>query len=218
MSAATPSGDVFVTATHCWVCGRELPPGRGRRYCSASCRQAAYRRRHQPTAGIALPARQSRRDGTIYQCDGCNARYAGEQWCPDCVRPCRRLGAGGTCPSCGDPILVEELLGVPLIETTRSDLPWTVQLVHNDEAFPVSGAPYLTMAGVETAPLTGRELAVLQLLAEGLIAQAISHRLGVSVRTVHKHLETVYEKLDSHDRLSAVLRAQQLGIIAIHSQ
>ncbi len=32
-----------------------------------------------------------------------------EQWCPDCSRPCRRLGAGGICPSCEEMITVEEL-------------------------------------------------------------------------------------------------------------
>jgi DNA-binding CsgD family transcriptional regulator len=61
--------------------------------------------------------------------------------------------------------------------------------------------------------LTPRETAVLRLLAEGLPAQTIGRRLHVSVRTVHKHLQSVYRKLDAPDRLSAVLHAQRLGLL-----
>ena len=61
--------------------------------------------------------------------------------------------------------------------------------------------------------LTGRELAVLHLLADGLTAAAIGRRLNIAPRTVTKHLEHVYAKLRTHDRLSAVLRAQRLGLL-----
>lgn len=61
--------------------------------------------------------------------------------------------------------------------------------------------------------LTPRETAVLRLLAEGLPAQTIGRRLHVSVRTVHKHLQSVYRKLDAPDRLTAVLHAQRLGLL-----
>jgi len=44
----TPSSDVCVTAPGCLGCGRQLPAGRSRRFCCPACRQAAYRRRHQP--------------------------------------------------------------------------------------------------------------------------------------------------------------------------
>ena len=47
----------------------------------------------------------------------------------------------------------------------------------------------------ERAKLTGRELAVIRLLADGLTAQAIGRRLGVSPLTVRKHLENTYRKL-----------------------
>jgi len=62
--------------------------------------------------------------------------------------------------------------------------------------------------------LTARELAVLRLLADGRPASAIGRRLGISERTVHKHLEHVYRKLDARDRLSAVLTAQHAGLLA----
>ncbi|MEV4313975.1 LuxR C-terminal-related transcriptional regulator [Actinocrispum sp. NPDC049592] len=61
--------------------------------------------------------------------------------------------------------------------------------------------------------LTPRELTVLTLLAEGLTAPAIAHRLGTTTRTTHKHLENLYRKLRTHDRLLTVLRAQTLGLL-----
>lgn len=60
-------------------------------------------------------------------------------------------------------------------------------------------------------PPTGRELAVLTLLQHGLTSSAIGHRLGVSERTVNKHLERLYRKLSVSNRVSAVVTAQSLG-------
>jgi DNA-binding CsgD family transcriptional regulator len=61
--------------------------------------------------------------------------------------------------------------------------------------------------------LTDRELAVLDLAADGLITAAIARRLGISPRTVGKHLEQAYRKLGANDRVSAVLRAHSLGLV-----
>ena len=61
--------------------------------------------------------------------------------------------------------------------------------------------------------LTEREAAVLRLLVEGCTAVAIAHRLGISVRTVQKHLEHLYRKLGVGDRLQAVLAAQRAGLV-----
>ncbi|MGW3144560.1 MULTISPECIES: helix-turn-helix transcriptional regulator [Streptomyces] len=61
--------------------------------------------------------------------------------------------------------------------------------------------------------LTPRETTVLLLLADALTAVAIGRRLGISDRTVHKHVENIYRKLGTRDRVSTVLRAQRIGLI-----
>jgi DNA-binding NarL/FixJ family response regulator len=63
------------------------------------------------------------------------------------------------------------------------------------------------------ARLTVRELDVLTLLADGLSAQQIARLNRISVRTVRKHLENIYQKLECHDRLLAVNKARQLGLL-----
>ncbi|MEU6772554.1 LuxR C-terminal-related transcriptional regulator [Streptomyces sp. NPDC046759] len=66
--------------------------------------------------------------------------------------------------------------------------------------------------------LTPRETTVLLLLADALTAESIGRRLGISVRTVHKHVENIYRKLGTRDRLGTVLRAQQLGLVPPHAR
>ncbi|WP_405847730.1 response regulator transcription factor [Streptomyces sp. NBC_01518] len=61
--------------------------------------------------------------------------------------------------------------------------------------------------------LTPRQVAVLLLLADAMTASAIARRMGISVRTVHKHVEGVYRKLGTRDRVSTVLRAQEMGLL-----
>ncbi|MDX6267883.1 MAG: hypothetical protein QOD70_2623 [Frankiales bacterium] len=54
--------------------------------------------------------------------------------------------------------------------------------------------------------LTTRERQVLDLVAEGRTNQAIGHELQMSPRTVAKHLEHVYRKLEVSCRVQAVAR------------
>lgn len=44
----------------------------------------------------------------VYECPSCGERLT-ERRCPDCNMFCRRLGAGGGCPACGEVVLVAEL-------------------------------------------------------------------------------------------------------------
>jgi LuxR family maltose regulon positive regulatory protein len=62
-------------------------------------------------------------------------------------------------------------------------------------------------------PLTGRELEVLRLLADGKSNQRIAHDLVVALDTVKKHVTHVLGKLGAANRTEAVARARQLGLI-----
>lgn len=82
-------------------------------------------------------------------------------------------------------------------------------------------ARWLPCAPSNDGGLTPRELAVLGLVADGLTARAIANKLLISPRTVQKHLENIYVKLRTTDKVSAVLRAQALGLLGashVHSR
>ncbi len=76
----------------------------------------------------------------------------------------------------------------------------------------VAAHPYPSLD--DQAGLTEREAVILRLLATGLTAESIARRLGVSPRTVHKHLEHIYRKLGVRDRLMAVRQAADVGLVA----
>jgi DNA-binding NarL/FixJ family response regulator len=60
--------------------------------------------------------------------------------------------------------------------------------------------------------LTAREREVLELLAAGLSNRAIGERLGVTEATVKAHLTRVYTRLGVTDRVSAAMRAREMGL------
>lgn len=41
-------------------------------------------------------------------------RRPAQQWCHDCVRPCGRVGFGGLCPSCNEPVAVDDSTSVTM--------------------------------------------------------------------------------------------------------
>ncbi len=61
--------------------------------------------------------------------------------------------------------------------------------------------------------LSGRERAVLALLAEGESAPEIAQRLGLATSTVKSHLANMYEKLGVSDRAAAVAEAMRRGLL-----
>jgi len=106
------------TEPRCPVCRAGLPSRRAR-YCSDACRQRAYRLRQvdltvTDTASLVteLKRRAELLAHRLFECPACGEQYLGEQRCPDCNRFCRLLGLGGACPSCDQPILLAELLGL----------------------------------------------------------------------------------------------------------
>ncbi len=64
---------------------------------------------------------------------------------------------------------------------------------------------------VDPCPLSGRELGVLQRLADGKVYKQIAHELTLSTSTVRTHLHNIYGKLGAVDRAQAVLIATERG-------
>ena len=62
-------------------------------------------------------------------------------------------------------------------------------------------------------PLTGQEVRLLQLLADGFSYQAAGERLDISVNTVRSYIRNVYEKLHVHSKSEAVSRALRRELI-----
>jgi DNA-binding NarL/FixJ family response regulator len=62
-------------------------------------------------------------------------------------------------------------------------------------------------------PLTGREIEVLRLVAEGCSNREIAELLHLAEGTVKNHLSTILQKTGSRDRTSAVLRALREGLL-----
>jgi LuxR family transcriptional regulator, maltose regulon positive regulatory protein len=70
-----------------------------------------------------------------------------------------------------------------------------------------------TPAATLIDPLTERELEVLPLLAQGLTNRQIADRLTVVLGTVKAHNNSIYSKLGVSNRVQALTRARELGLI-----
>ncbi len=65
----------------------------------------------------------------------------------------------------------------------------------------------------ESTALTGREMDVLRLVVEGKTNQEIALALGISDKTVEKHLEGVFAKLGVASRVEAAVHAVREGLV-----
>jgi putative nucleotidyltransferase with HDIG domain len=77
--------------------------------------------------------------------------------------------------------------------------------------YELPSAPTQRRRHVDPCPLSGRELGVLQRLAEGKVYKQIAHELTLSTSTVRTHLHNIYGKLGAVDRAQAVLIATERG-------
>jgi DNA-binding CsgD family transcriptional regulator len=55
----------------------------------------------------------------------------------------------------------------------------------------------------DSVELTAREVQVLSLITDGATNKEVGSQLGISARTVQKHLEHIYDKLGTHRRTAA---------------
>ena len=101
---------------HCPACGELFARTGRQKWCSDRCRQVGWRRHHPASASTAaaaaLPPPRPKRAGTVYLCPLCDTRYLGEQYCSDCSTFCCRVGPGGYCPNCDEPVAINDLITV----------------------------------------------------------------------------------------------------------
>ncbi len=110
MDLLSPLRDDSVTIA-CVRCGQRFVPSGRRRFCSPACRQALWRQRH-PRLQPSMPTRAPQ-PMTVYECPSCASRFLGEQRCIDCGVFCRRVGPGGPCPHCDEPVALADLFPTP---------------------------------------------------------------------------------------------------------
>lgn len=63
--------------------------------------------------------------------------------------------------------------------------------------------------------LTGRELEVVEHLAQGLSNSEIARELCIGERTVKAHLSSIMTKWESRDRVQVLIKASRMGIVTI---
>ncbi|WP_432491561.1 helix-turn-helix transcriptional regulator [Kineococcus auxinigenes] len=92
---------------------------------------------------------------------------------------------------------------------------FVVEPLHHDGRRTGGHVPLLVhaVAGSLPAGLTRREVDVLTCLALGMDNASIAHVLGVSLRTVHSHVEGVRRRTGSASRLEAAAYAHREGVL-----
>ena len=78
-----------------------------------------------------------------------------------------------------------------------------------------AGSPPRREIAAPATNLTGREIEVLGLIAEGANATAIASRLGIAPTTTRNHTQNILRKLDATSQLDAVLKATKLVLVNI---
>jgi hypothetical protein len=107
---ASPRRDDSVTINTCPACGQPFTPSGRRRWCSAACKQAAWRRSRTPATPVPpIPPPGRKPDFTVYECGSCGLRTLGSQRCQDCGTFMAAVGTGGPCPHCDEPVAIQDI-------------------------------------------------------------------------------------------------------------
>jgi DNA-binding NarL/FixJ family response regulator len=80
-------------------------------------------------------------------------------------------------------------------------------------SFSAQGISRVMKKDHEANALTARELQVLEKLSDGLSANDIGLELFITQATVKTHLASIYRKLDSKNRIQAIIAAKKVGLL-----
>ncbi len=104
----------------------------------------------------------------------------------------------------GEALIQSRITGKVLAEFSR------LAMATDRQSSPKTGA----VSEALPVPLTEREREVLQALARGLSNREIAEQLVITEGTVKNHVSSLIEKMGVRDRTQAVLKGQELGLIA----
>jgi two-component system, NarL family, response regulator DegU len=120
----------------------------------------------------------------------------------DCVHEVLSNGASGYLMKDEQPdVIIEAVRGV-----ARGEQGWFSQEIG-------SRITEMIQEDEKDPNITPRELEVLCLVVEGKTNQEIGYELGISEKTVEKHLESIFEKLGVSSRVEAAVYAVKEGIV-----
>ena len=102
-----------------------------------------------------------------------------------------------------------------LKDSHREELLDCIRRVHRGETCITPSLVEKLAAGLSSDPLTGRELDVLTLLAQGMSNKEIGARLSVTETTVKSHLRAIFSKLNVLSRTEAITVASRRGLIRL---
>jgi NarL family two-component system response regulator YdfI len=111
--------------------------------------------------------------------------------------------------------------GVISLDATPEEIESAIQAVHvgliviASESLPDLLPDARPVAEALAEPLSGRELEVLDVIAEGLSNKLIAHRLGISEHTVKTHVAAIFAKLGASTRTEAVSLAIRRGLVML---
>ena len=80
-------------------------------------------------------------------------------------------------------------------------------------SFSAQGISRVMKKDHEANALTTREIQVLEKLSDGLSAGSIGVELFITEATVKTHLASIYRKLDSKNRIQAIIAAKKIGLL-----
>jgi len=105
--------------------------------------------------------------------------------------------------------------GYLLKDSSQDDLITALLAVHRGEQWLPANIARRLREHMQEAPLSPRQIEVLELLAKGLSNKEIASVLGFTTDGTKAHLRTIFAKLGVADRTEAVVNAIQRGLVRV---
>lgn len=119
---------------------------------------------------------------------------------PDVINQALRFGVSGYLPKS----LPREVMATALNKVMRGDTYFPALATHRHENLSTAAPQVLDQ-------LTPRQMAVLQLMAEGKQNKTIAYELNISQETAKLHISAIFRKLGVSNRTQAILVAHQVS-------